>query len=261
MKRSGGFTLVEVLVAIAIFAMLGLAANQMLRTVIRSHDATQASATRMHDVTRALAVIERDLSQVVYRGIRDEYGDPKPALEMGLDDYLIEFTRTGWRNPLFRPRGDLQRVAYAFDDGRLVRHFWRVLDRAEDGEPVTQVLMEDLESVRVAGFDIAGEAADTWPQVTEDAESLPVAIEVILSSKTLGDLRRVVPLTRVAKVYSGPDGTANDGRGTDDPTDRSDDRSDEGEANQDGESNRPNNTNSATGDGTPNRLNRPRRTE
>ncbi|MDZ7686480.1 MAG: type II secretion system protein GspJ [Gammaproteobacteria bacterium] len=78
-----------------------------------------------------------------------------------------------------RHRSNLQRVAYRVDeDGRLVRYFWRVLDRAEDSVPIDQVLLEEVQDFRVRLLDAEGEASDTWPG--EGTSPLPAAVEVIL---------------------------------------------------------------------------------
>ena len=81
-----GFTLLEVLVAISIFAIIGLGANQMLRTVINTHDHTQASIKLYSEFSHAMAVMERDLSQAVPRGIRDEFGDY--IIDNFVDEYI-----------------------------------------------------------------------------------------------------------------------------------------------------------------------------
>ncbi|MFP6808510.1 MAG: type II secretion system minor pseudopilin GspJ [Pseudomonadales bacterium] len=215
-KRSslnrGGFTLLEVLVAMSIFAVIGLAANKMLRTMIQTHEITSASNQSISSLTRVFSIIERDLSQIVPRRIRDEYGDPLEALVVGYGEYQIEFTRTGWNNPTHRKRSELQRVAYSVEDEKLIRHFWLVLDRAEDSEPITQELMDGVEDFSINLLDQDGQRSDAWPDF--DAQSaLPVAIEIILNTSQLGKIRRVFSIASTAQAIQHANPGQNSGQG------------------------------------------------
>jgi len=191
MYRSKGFTLLEVLVAMAIFSVVGLGANQMLRTVIDTHQKTKVQIKDFSDLSRAFAILERDMSQTIPRSVRDEYGDPMPPLMLSTGPYFVEFTRTGWSNPIGLARSNLQRVAYQLnEEGELERRFWLVLDRAEDSEPVVQIILANVEGFRINLISEDGESTDVWP----DSDSnllIPVAAEVILQTKAYGELRKV----------------------------------------------------------------------
>lgn len=194
--RSKGFTLLEVLVAISIFAIIGLGANTMLRTVIDTQSRVKTDSDAFSNLSRALAMIERDLSHVVARGVRDEYGEPLSALMIGEALYAIEFTRAGWNNPARHPRSELQRVAYQVEDEILYRYFWLVLDRAEDSEPQRQLLLKDVQGFRVNAMDLEGETDDGWPPL--DANTVfPPAIEISLELVSTGEIRRVYGLTEL----------------------------------------------------------------
>lgn len=103
MKRSAGFTLLELLIAIAIFALLALGTYRMLDSVLASDRATRAQEQQLRELVRAMAAIERDLQQVNPRPVRDAYGEWRGALvgESG-DNDSVELSRGGWRNPLAR---------------------------------------------------------------------------------------------------------------------------------------------------------------
>lgn len=220
-RRSRAFTLLEVLIAISIFAVVGIGANQMLRTIIDSHQRTLEATDAIRDVTRALMMLDRDLSQIVPRAIRDEYGEPLSPLMLQTGTYFIEFTRTGRNNPASLPRSSLQRVAYQLNaDGVLERYTWLVLDRAEDSTPRRQELLSGVTGFRVNALDADGETTDGWPSI-DQAAAMPLALEVFVETESLGEIRKVVALVESAREIrrgnQAPGGNGDgDGPATDD---------------------------------------------
>ncbi|MCU0806914.1 MAG: type II secretion system minor pseudopilin GspJ [Candidatus Contendobacter sp.] len=121
-KPTRGFTLLELLVALAVFSIMAVAAYGGLRNVLYTRAAVEEQNRRLAAVQLAVYRLEQDIEQAVPRGIRDEYGEPQGALLGGaLADDRLTLTRTGWDNPLGQPRANLQRVAYRLRDGRLWR--------------------------------------------------------------------------------------------------------------------------------------------
>ena len=133
MKAVRGFTLLELLIAIAIFALLGLGTYRMLDSVLQTDKVTRAHEMQLREVVRAMAAFERDLLQVQARATRDAFGGPRAALlGEALDSPSIELTRNGWRNPLGQPRSSLQRVRWQLSGEQWQRQYWTVLDQAQD---------------------------------------------------------------------------------------------------------------------------------
>ena len=96
-QKSPGFTLLELLVSMSIFATLGLGAYQMLQTVAESHERVRSSADAFTGLNLAYSIIQRDFNQFAPRAVRDEYGEVLPTIDFENEDYIIEFTRRGWR--------------------------------------------------------------------------------------------------------------------------------------------------------------------
>ena len=107
-----GFTLLEVLIAIAIFALLGLGSYRMLHSVLNTDEATRQHELQLREVVRAFAVLEQDVAQVGARPVRDGFAELRPALLGEVEPVAMEFTRLGWRNPLGSPRSAWQRVRW-----------------------------------------------------------------------------------------------------------------------------------------------------
>jgi len=113
-----GFTLLELIVATGIFALLSLMAFGGLRSVLDTEAAARDTGTRLADLQTTLWFMGRDMSQMVPRDIRDAFGDPRPAL-VGTSGApgVLEFTHGGWDNPLGQARSNLRRVAYRVAGG------------------------------------------------------------------------------------------------------------------------------------------------
>lgn len=192
---SRGFTLIEVLVAFTIFALIGVISAQLLSQTLDSQANLSQRGQRLSDIHRAMQIIQRDVMQVVDRTVRDGYGDHLPALLIGTDG-VLELTRGGWRNPLNLPRAEVQRVGYLLQDNKLLRAYWPVLDRAQDTEPAYQTLLEQVERLEFYALDGNGNEHTFWP-VTDflaaesDPQSALVGVIMRIELPPFGVVERV----------------------------------------------------------------------
>ncbi len=196
-KSTRGFTLLELLVSISIFSILGLGAYQMLQTVIQSNERVREASEGATSLNLAFSILQRDFNQFVPRQVRDQYGDPVAPLVFENEDYAVEFTRGGWSNPAGRSRSRMQRVAYSidYDEETLSRHFWEVLDRAEDSEPISQVLLEGVTDFRVTGFvDDSASALESEFELEEEQQQAPIGVEVVIAVEGVGEVERLFQL-------------------------------------------------------------------
>lgn len=136
-RSSRGFTLIEVLVAMAIFGVLAAFAYGTLSRTLASADLLESRGDRLESLQRAVRFLTRDFQQLAPRPVRVQLGDVTgPALVSdALSEFAVELTHGGWSNPAGLPRGTLQRVAWRLQEGELVRYHWTVLDRTLDNEP------------------------------------------------------------------------------------------------------------------------------
>ena len=179
-NKTLGFTLVEILVALLVFAVVGLLSTRLLSQSIDNQNNLQDRGQRLAEIHRAMRVLQRDIVQLSRRKIRDAQGEELPALIVS-DQGAIEFSRVGWRNPLRQPRSEVQRVGYRWQDEKIIRGYWLTLDRSYDAEPAYQTLLENVEAVEFFAVDQLGNEHKQWPLdpeanvVTEEGEALYLA--------------------------------------------------------------------------------------
>jgi general secretion pathway protein J len=193
---AAGFTLLELVVAMALFAVLSVMTYSSLRAMLDSRHQVEEETARLAAVQITMTRLARDLGQATDREIRDEFGNRQPALiSHPFRAEGLEFTRGGWRNPTGKKRSSLQRVAYRLDNGELLRSSWPTLDRDVAAKPFSQPLIDKVSRFQVRFLDGTGNWHDEWP-LPAATDPLPLAVEVWLELEDWGRLRRLVPLVK-----------------------------------------------------------------
>lgn len=205
--RVAGFTLVEVLVAVFIFALLMLAAYGSVNALLRTRDGLAEQNGRLRELQFAIGLIERDLRSAIARPVREGYGEREPAL-VGARD-AIAFTHAGVANPLGLERARIERVGYARREATLSRAAFAVLDRTPNSAPATRELLSRVRAVSFRYFD--GEQwREQWPPANTQPtpmHALPRAVEVSIDSEDLGRILRLVELPEVDEPAPATSGT------------------------------------------------------
>lgn len=195
METSRGFTLLEILIAMAIFTLIGLAANGVLTTVLNSDAISSERVEKLQTLQRAMLFLERDLLQAVPRAVRIN-GEQNERVITGGANQLesqsdgLALVRTGWHNPqLILPRSTLQGVGYRLYDGQLQRLYGNHPDNVIGHEPKIKTLLTDVEDFRVQFLTETGQRPLKWED-TYVGTVLPKAVAVDILSKDFGRIRR-----------------------------------------------------------------------
>ncbi len=194
-----GFTLLEMLVAIAIFAVVSTLALTGYTQLQQQSEYLEQRLSRLREVQRAVQTLCQDLEQLEPRPVREPLGDGYlPALQVtDTLEYRLQLTRAGWSNTGGLPRPTLQRVGYRVEDEQLWRDHWPTLDRTLVVEPVKVHMLDGVRDLRFRFLTSNRQWVDRWPaqQVgTRNERSRPAAIEVVIDLEDWGEIRRLVEI-------------------------------------------------------------------
>jgi general secretion pathway protein J len=198
MRASRGFTLIELLVSIAIVAIIGVIALVGLNRVIDQQAVAREHTQRWQEIQLAMRLVTQDLAQLHPRATREEQGETyQPSvLADPTAQFALEFSRGGWANPAGLPRGTVLRVAYNWEDDKLIRWHWSVMDRTMSTQPVRTELLDGVTNVEVRFLDTSGEWHLEWPPLDRRGPqgliAQPRAVEFALELEDLGRVFRLV---------------------------------------------------------------------
>lgn len=197
-----GFTLIEVLVALAVFGVLSLLAYMSLGQTLSNADMLGGRMDRLQSIQKTVSFLSSELLQAAPRSVRVDLGDaPVPALQSSFaSEFALQLTHGGWPNSAGVPRSTMQRTAYRIEDQELIRYHWNVLDRTVNNTPVTTVMLEEVESLTFRFQNPTNrEWIEQWPPlVAQGAPSLsrlPRAVQIVLTLPDEGEITRIVEVS------------------------------------------------------------------
>ncbi|MGJ3232706.1 MAG: type II secretion system minor pseudopilin GspJ [Oceanicaulis sp.] len=202
--REEGFTLLEVLAAVAVFAVVSAISVGLLTTALRGREQTEAALARLDAAQRVSALFTADMGQIAMRPARTAEGleDPRvfaadvrgtePVRGGDMREVLV-FTRTGWANPgEIQPRSTLQRVAWLYDGEALWREAYAYPDAARGAEPRRRLMAEGVRDLEVEVFTGAGWARQARLSAgAEDAPLPPAAVRLRYELDGVGPMEHV----------------------------------------------------------------------
>ena len=212
-KKDSGFTLLELLLAVFIFALISTGAYQVFNVAQRNASAINEKQNRIRDISLSLEIIEKDFTQLTPRFWRDPFSDAiTPSLQTDYSgNYLVRLVRAGWRNPLGTNRSDQQAVSYRIEDDKLHREYTQHIDNISSTESVKTILLDRVASINLRYLDRTnGEWNENWPPTSSENQTqflptneqserisinLPVAVELTLDLEDLGELVSIIPLS------------------------------------------------------------------
>ncbi|RVT93856.1 type II secretion system protein GspJ [Sphingomonas crocodyli] len=190
-RGEDGFTLVELLVTLAIFAIIALASVALLSMATGTQGQALGALDRTAALRRMTALVTADLAQATPRPSRDDRGDSQKAfvgVQPGGSGPILRFVRAGWANEGDAPRSTLQKVAYRIADDRLERLSWPLVDGVPQDRAVVSVAMRGISAVHLR-FRKDGVWSDNWDQ--RNPAIMPDAVEMVASIDGIGEVRQL----------------------------------------------------------------------
>lgn len=187
MKRAAGFTLLELLVSLAIFTVIFTVAYGTLSNILSGSESLSSEQQRWQRLDTLFQLLQDDLAFADERKIRDVDGQPLPAMigqptdTRAVSHPTLEFTRSGLSVLAGSRETGSRRVGWRLKDNAIYRELWPTLDRTAVAEPATARLLTGVESFEVRFLDSGGQWHSVWPDNRMANESLPVAVEVTVS--------------------------------------------------------------------------------
>lgn len=163
-----GLTLLELLVAMSLFAVVATLSHGGLQAVLRNREATEASVRSLSELRRAWVLLEADFSQALPRIAHDTTGQPRPSFILASDRVELSRGVDDGRVAV--------RVEYRLQGEDLMRYEWPAVDLAPDSVPRSGLVLAKLEAFGLRVYSNGG-AVTAWP-LAELATPLPQAIEV-----------------------------------------------------------------------------------
>jgi general secretion pathway protein J len=181
-----GFTLIEALLALAIFAVIAVLAYRATSALTEGEARLSSEAQRWRILEALFTRFEADIRQAVPRSVRTGAGrEPAWLGSVAGNQSALVFTRAGSEFSL-EPAPAGQRVGYRLRDGTIELAYWRELDHVESAQPVVYPLVADVAAFQLEYLTRTGVWRDRWPLLGE--ADIPRAVRLSL---TLADGARI----------------------------------------------------------------------
>lgn len=183
--QGGGFTLVELLVALAILAVVATLGYRAMSALVDDESQLSFEASRWRTLDAMFARLEADLRQALPRDVRNG-ANREPAWWAGVDAAGNTELRISRAGPEFDvdPGAAGQRLGYRLAEQRVEVAYWPRLDQPPQVEPARYALVDDVASWRASFLDEAGSWRRQWPALGDPALPRAVRLEVVLADGT-----------------------------------------------------------------------------
>lgn len=202
LQRQQAFTLIELLIALAIFAIMAVMSYRTLDTLFQTRERLNADAGKLRDVALLFARLDDDFASLLDRRVRNADNLLDDALRLtallpGANDATLVFTRAGFAAGSGESAAP-QRVGYRLREGKFELLMWPGLDSAPRTAPQAHVALNDIRDARWRALDRAGNWQNVWRSTpvgdTAKVGAYPLALELTLTLADGSELRRVFAL-------------------------------------------------------------------
>jgi general secretion pathway protein J len=196
--RPRGFTLLELLAAMAVLAVLGTLSFRGLSSVLDAESRLQAETRRWTDMSLLFSQLGEDMTMAVERTRRDAANRASPALRLAggvpadAEGAQLVVSRLGIGEGA-AAQSALRRIGYRLREGRLEYLVWPSPDSAPGAQPAVYAVLEGVAELHWQALHADGRWVDAWPAGSA-AEALPRAVSLRLALADGIEVTRILAL-------------------------------------------------------------------
>lgn len=207
-----GFTLIEVVVAMLLLAVMSLLSWQALEAVLNANSRSEAAMQDDAALRTLWAQIEDDLFHLRARPWADGLGGIEPAYMTAQTEMVLAFSRGAVPVTAHNPTG-MSRVRYILTDDGLLRRSWPMPASPREIEPLERRLLAGVADIRFEQLNAQAVFVPNWPPLNEQHEldSLPALIRVRIELQDGSTSSRLLPGLRANRQGGMEGGVADAG--------------------------------------------------
>jgi general secretion pathway protein J len=186
LQLNSGFTLVELLVAMIIFAFISVVSYRIISTIVLTNEVAGASQEKWGNLSLAMSNLRNSWTRIMPLVVRDENGNVLPALSgkeklSGMFDSQVEMSVSGFIGDQIYGTTPPKRIGFRFNSGSLYLVTWPVLNRVLTTKPEINLLLENVKTFNVNFLYPDGKWRPIWPAIGADPTQLPSGMTVEFS--------------------------------------------------------------------------------
>ncbi|MGI9318528.1 MAG: type II secretion system minor pseudopilin GspJ [bacterium] len=199
LRQCRGFTFIEVMVSVGVFAVIAMICYATLSQYLKVREGLEINYRELQLMQRTLTLLERDLRYMVNRPVRSEYGDNEVAFIGDIGSVDGELFRITVSAPDIEVPGNtrLQRIAWRLVDGALYRDSWQVLDRVQDSEPRSRLVLRGVSRIDILHYQWT-DSLGAQQLFELEPGALPYATELLITMDDEKNYRRIFDLANGA---------------------------------------------------------------
>ncbi len=180
-----GFTLIEIIIALFIFALVSLMISYGLNSVFNAKEKITKIENRLNELQFALTLMQHDTSQLI------DYNAPANPVSTTGNNTEFSFTTTDNANPMgLEQRGNLMQVSYLWTHHQLIRKIWFDESTTKKTYIFSRILLTNITNFKFRYLTPSG-FIDTWPPPNLFSQTAPLAVQINFTIPGWGDISQL----------------------------------------------------------------------